>query len=203
MPPKCLFPKEGSWPALITVPSCAKHNNGNSTADEYLKFILGASTSNIPNPIRSGVTRGAIRLAQKRSRNLHLYGLRWDRNTLVIEKDFPLNFELLSMCLEKIARGLYFHHHCGQRKLLGELKACPLFIPVDASLAPELASTVREIQEWTAKDFEQLPILGPHQEIFAYQIIDLPQTLLISMQFYGMHRASVMAHQTAAIKLMT
>jgi hypothetical protein len=122
-----LFPKEGIWPALITVPSCAKHNNGNSTADEYLKFILGASTSNIPNPIRSGVTRGAIRLAQKRSRNLHLYGLRWDRNTLVIEKDFPLNFELLSMCLEKIARGLYISSPLRPTETLGRLEGLSAF----------------------------------------------------------------------------
>lgn len=201
VPPKCLFPKGEDWPELITVPSCVKHNNENSTADEYLKFILGASTSNIPDPIRSGVARSAIRIAQKRSRNLHRYGLQWDRDTLVIEKDFPLNFELLSTCLEKIARALYFYHHCGQRKLLGALKVIPLFIPVDASLAPELASVVSEVQAWTAQDFENLPRLGPHQEIFAYQVIDLPKSVVISMQFYGAHRVSAMAHRSSITML--
>ncbi len=191
VPPKCLFPKGSDWSRLMTVPSCVAHNNANSKADEYLKFLLGASTSNIPGVITSSAARSVIRLAQMRSGNLHRYGLRWSSEELVMEKDFPLNFELLSTCLEKVARALYFHHHRGQRKLLGNLKVCPLFIPVEPRIAPELASAVCEIRALTALDFEQQPRRGSHQEIFAYQVIEAQGIVVVNMEFYGAHRARV------------
>lgn len=192
VPPKCLFPKGSDWSRLMTVPSCVKHNNANSKADEYLKFLLGASASNIPSEIRSGAARSAIRLAQRRSCNLHRFGLRWDSEALAIEKDFPLNFELLSACLEKMARALYFYHYCGQRKLLGGLQVWPLFIPVEPGGTLAFASAVCEVRVSTALDFEQLPRLGSHQEIFAYQVIEASGIVVVNMEFYRAHRASVM-----------
>ncbi len=192
VPPKCLFPKGGDWSRLMTVPSCITHNNANSKADEYLKFLLGASASNIPGAITSSTARSVIRLAQMRSGNLHSYGFRRDGKGLVIENDFPLNFELLSACLKKMARALYFHHHCGQRKLLSDLTVWPLFIPVEPRVAPKLASAVSEVRAQTTLDFEQLPRLGPHQEVFAYQVIEAPGIVVVNMEFYGAHRASIM-----------
>jgi hypothetical protein len=72
------------------------------------------------------------------------------------------------------------------------LKVCPLFIPIDASVAPELAAAVCEVRASTALDFQQLPKLGTHQEIFAYQVIDTPKTVVINMEFYGSQWVSVM-----------
>ncbi|MBU9401811.1 hypothetical protein [Burkholderia multivorans] len=111
VPPKCLFPKGSDWSRLMTVPSCVAHNNANSKADEYLKFVLGAIAPNIPNAITSSAARSVVRLAQMRAGNLHRYGFRWDRKALVINDPFQLDFELLSACLQKVARALYFHHH--------------------------------------------------------------------------------------------
>ena len=51
---------------------------------------------------------GAVFLGNNRSGNLHRFGLRWDSEALVIEEDFPLNFELLSACLKKVARERWF-----------------------------------------------------------------------------------------------
>lgn len=191
VPPKCLFPKASGWSKLMTVPSCRAHNNATSKADEYLKFLLGASSSSVPGAIRRSAARSAVRLAQMNSRSLHRYGLQKERNTLVIEKDFPLDFELLSACLKKMARALYFYHHCGRQKLLINLDVWPLFIPIDPLVAPELASEVREIGTRTAIDFEQHPRLGSHQEIFAYQVIESPEMVIVNMEFYGADRASV------------
>ncbi|ASJ84917.1 hypothetical protein OFL75_09370 [Pseudomonas aeruginosa] len=196
VPPKCLFPKGSDWSKLMTVPSCVTHNNATSKADEYLKFLLGASASNIPATIRSSTARSVVRLAQRRSGNLHRYGFRWDSEALVIEKDFLLNFELLSACLQKMARALYFYHHRGRRKLLDDLTVWPLFIPVAPNVAPELASAVCEVRASTALDFQQLPKLGAHQEIFAYQVIEALGVVVINMEFYGSHRASVMGAAT-------
>lgn len=192
VPPRCLFPKGRDWSRLITVPSCVIHNNANSKADEYLKLLLGASTSNIPADIVRSTARSVIRLAHKRSANLRRYGFRWDSDTLVIENDFPLDFELLRACLAKIARAIYFYHHCGRQKLHGDLEVWPLFIPLDPSVPPELASAVSQIQAWTSLDFEQLPRLGSHKEIFAYQVIESAEIVVINMEFYGAHQASVM-----------
>ncbi|HGL6719745.1 hypothetical protein NTJ56_10290 [Burkholderia contaminans] len=192
VPPKCLFPKGAEWSRLMTVPSCATHNNDNSRADEYLKFLLGAIASDIPNAIRSSAARSVVRLALRRSGVLDRYGFRWDRNALVIDDPFKINFELLSACLQKIARALYFHHHGGRHKLLGDLYACPLFIPIDPAVAPDLASSISKVRASTAQNFEQLPKLGSHQEIFAYQVIETPEAIIINMEFYGAHRASVL-----------
>ncbi len=196
VPPKCLFPKGGDWPGLITVPSCVTHNNGNSKADEYLKFLFGAIASNIPGSITSSTARSVIRLAQMGSGNLHRYGLERDGEALVIGKDFPLDFELLSACLAKIARAIYFHHQHCQRKLLGGLHVCPLFIPVDPRVAPELASALAEVRASTALDFEQHPKQGLHQEVFAYQVFERPERVFVNMEFYRAHRVSVMGLAT-------
>lgn len=192
VPPKCLFPKGGDWPALIKVPSCAAHNNDKSKADEYLKFLLGATAAEIPEDIRASTARGALRLAEMRSSNLHRYGFQWEGEALAIDKPIPIDIKLLRASLEKIARGLYFHHHGGRSKLLGDLIATPLFIPVDPEVDPELSSALDLIRESTAVSFEQRAKLGPHPEIFAYQIIETPADVTVSMEFYGAHRAMVL-----------
>lgn len=191
VPPKCLFPKGSDWSKLITVPSCVAHNNANSKADEYLKFLLGAIASNIPAAITSSAARSIVRLVQMRAGNLHRYGFRWDSKVLVIDDPFQLDFVLLSACLKKMARALYFHHHCGRRKLLCELHVWPLFIPVDPEVAPELASAVSKVRASTARDFQQLPRLGAHQDIFAYQINEVQEFVVVNMEFYGAHWVSV------------
>ncbi|RQR79179.1 hypothetical protein DIE11_17440 [Burkholderia sp. Bp9012] len=73
------------------------------------------------------------------------------------------------------------------------MRGCPLFIPIDPEKAPELAAHVRVVQASAALDFEQLPRLGAHQEIFAYQIREAGDTVFINMEFYGRHRATALA----------
>ena len=192
VPPKCLFPKGSDWPGLMTVPSCAAHNNANSKADEYLKFLLGAITSDIPEEIRSSTARGAVRLAQMRSRNLHRYGFQWEGEALAIDKPIPIDIELLTASLEKIARGLYFYHCGGRSKLLGDLIATPLFIPIKPQVDPQLSSALEVVMSWATASFEERPKFGPHPEIFAYQIVEMPASVIVTMEFYGAHRAAVL-----------
>ena len=198
VPPKCLFPKGSNWPRLMTVPSCVTHNSATSKADEYLKFLLGAIASHIPDAIRSSVARGAVRLAKKRSRDLHRYGLEWEGDALSIDKPIPLDFELLSACLKKIARALYFYHHRGKRKLLFDLQVWPLFIPVDPKINPRLTLAVDNVRAWSDLKFEQWPKFGSHQEIFAYQITEEPNLVIVNMEFYGAQRAAVMGSAGSA-----
>lgn len=127
-----------------------------------------------------------------KSRNLHRKGIRWEGDELVIENDFELDLELLSLGLKKIARGIYFHHHQGRRKLLGELKAWPTFIAEDPTAPPDLVSEVRKIRAFTDTDFKELPKHGKYQDVFAYQIIETAEIVVVNMEFYGINRASVM-----------
>ncbi|SFL49701.1 MULTISPECIES: hypothetical protein [Rugamonas] len=199
VPPKCLFPKGGDWSGLMTVPSCVAHNNAHSKADDYLKFLLGAIALNIPGAITSSAARSVVRLAQMGSGNLHKYGFHRNGDVLVIDNVFSLDFELLSACLEKMARAIYFYHLSGRRKLLGDLQVWPLFIPIDPRIAPELASAVATVQASTAQDFEQHAKLGLHQDIFAYQVFEGPGSVAINMEFYRGHRVSVMGVAEQAV----
>ncbi|MEA9913981.1 hypothetical protein VDQ16_21270 [Xanthomonas campestris pv. campestris] len=191
VPPKCLFPKEDDWSQLMTVPSCKAHNEATSKADEYLKFLLGAIASDIPETVRRSVARGTVRLAQKRSRNLHRFGFRWERDALAIDGTFLLEFELLSTSLKKMARALYFLHHAHRRKLLIDLAVWPLFIPVGPEADPKFSLLVEVFRVWADMKFKELPKSGTHQEIFAYQVIEEPTFVVVNMEFYGVHRASV------------
>lgn len=189
VPPKCLFPKGGE-PSVGPVPSCTAHNNANSKADEYLRFLLGAVASNVPDAISRGAARSAVRLALRGSSNLQRYGFQWEGKALAIGKPMPIDIELLSVCLKKMARAVFFDFHHGQQKLLGDLLVCPLFIPIDPLVAPELASAVDKVRASTALDFAQHPKLGLRQDIFAYQVLEKPGRIAINMEFYGVHRVS-------------
>jgi hypothetical protein len=187
VPPKCLYPKGGGWSNLMTVPSCAEHNNAKSTADEYLKFLLGEIGQGTPHAITRSAARGAIRQTALGRGNLRKFGFLWDGKVLVIDDPISIDFELLSPGLAKVARATYFYHHLGRRKLLGDLLVCPLFIPIDPTVAPELASAVSVVSAATAMDFGQSPKLGPHQEIFAYQVFEGEDKVTINMELYKGH----------------
>ncbi len=177
----------------MTVPSCRLHNNATSSADDYLKFLLGAVPPNVPDAIRSSAARTAVRMAQKKSRILSRYGLSMHGEAVNIEETFRLNTDLLGMSLKKMARALYFHRHHGQRKLLVTLFACPLFIPIDSSVDPEFADAVDTVRKRAASDFDQNKKRGWHQEIFAYQVLEGPDAVFVNMEFYGAHRVAVIA----------
>lgn len=87
----------------MTVPSCRLHNNATSPADDYLKFVLGAISPNVPAAIRSDVARGAIRMVQRKSRTLPRYGLSMDGEAVNIEETMPLDIESLATSLKNQA----------------------------------------------------------------------------------------------------
>lgn len=196
VPPKCLFPKGRLWSRLTTVPSCPAHNNATSKADEYLRFLLGAVMTPVPDAIKLGAARSTVRLAVKRSNNLAQYGFQWEGEVLDIGKDFLLNTELLNACLEKMARALYFHHHGGQRKLTGQLHVLPLFIPLASNAEWNFAFGVALARTVVADHFQHGLRLGDHQEMFAYQFIEAAGLLQVNMQFYETHHASVICVET-------
>lgn len=191
VPPKCLFPRNMDRSRLITVPSCSKHNNDTSQADEYLKFLLGAIASDVPPSIIASAARGAVRLAEKRSRNIQRFGFKWDEQTLVIGNEFTVDIELLRAGLEKMARALYFDHHGGHRKLRIPLHVLPLFLPVDNASDVHFRADVERLRSQTAQDMERYPKAGGHQQIFAYQMFESSTTVMMNMQFYGGHHAAV------------
>jgi hypothetical protein len=198
VPPQCLFPDGGEWNKLITVPSCAEHNNKASQADEYLKFMLAAGAENAPKPILEGAVRGLVRLVERESPSLARYGSEREGNTVTVLPDFPLDFELLSSCLDKIARGLYFHHHGKRIKLRTPLEVHPIFIPLSPDGDLHFRSMVRRIRAATATYFASQPKLGGHPEVFAYQIIEDDHVVVVNMEFYAQHWVAVMGLKSPA-----
>lgn len=191
VPPKCLFPKGADWSGLITVPSCAAHNNATSAADEYLKFLLGAVVPGVPDAITSSAARDAVRLALRGSRKIHRFGFAWVGKALDIGQTFTIDYGLLSMCLSRVARALYFHHTDHRQKLLCDLHVWPLFIPLKSHPDPSFVATVESIRALIARDFATFPKHGPHQEAFAYQIVKKYGVTIVNMKFYGKHWFSV------------
>jgi len=79
VPPRSFCPAGKDWNRLMTVPSCRLHNNATSPADDYLKFVLGAISPNVPAAIRSDVARGAVRMVQRKiwAVQMRSAGTRW------------------------------------------------------------------------------------------------------------------------------
>lgn len=122
VPPRCLFPRPKDIGGedllkgkLITVPSCDDHNLQRSKDDEHLWYVLSMceSVKEAALPLADGRLKRAI----KRNPSLLLRIMR-DAKPATIS-DASGSFETLELTadgarlnssLEKIGRGLYFHH---------------------------------------------------------------------------------------------
>ncbi|MDD3483172.1 hypothetical protein [Azovibrio restrictus] len=119
VPPMALFPK-GSFSNTkpIIVPSCAEHNQKISKADEYLKFILAASSKSAPTAVIKSTVRGIVRHIKNNSKCLPKFGVKGKGKKALLNESIPVNLELLNKALEKIARGIYFHQSGGKKSFL-------------------------------------------------------------------------------------
>lgn len=199
VPPKCLFPSEDKGVSnLITVPSCAAHNNKQSKADEYLRFILASSTSNQSEEVSQTTIRGIVRLLEMGSKSLEQFGIDRTGEEVALDGDAPVDNELLNSCLEKIARGIYHHHHNLKKKLRGKLLVCTAFLGGDPAYDPENYERLTKLAIMAHQDLNQRPILGEHPNTFGYQIIEDIQLVTVNMVFYGDRVVSVMSLPTGA-----
>lgn len=197
VPPKRLFP-EGLFSTTkpIIVPSCAEHNQEKSQADEYLKFVLASSSEFTPADVLRSTVRGLTRHIRNNSKSLSNFGIERKGEEVFIDGSAPISFELLNEALEKIARGIYYHHSKGEKKLLGRLFVSPLFLGVDPLASTEECEGIMNIYSITKQDMEEHEMIGEFKEIFAYQVIEVADMVVINMKFYISKIVSVMHLKT-------
>lgn len=197
VPPRALFPT-GSFSNAkpIIVPSCAEHNQQKSQSDEYLKFILNASSEFAPSDVQGSTVRGLIRHATRRSKCLQDFGFEQRGQELITDGSAPVDFGLLNAALEKIARGIYFHHSNGEKKLLGRLLVCPIFLGIDPLTGPTERERLMQIGCDTIQDMKKMEMLGEFKELFCYQVIEDAGMIVINMKFYVDRIVSVMHSKT-------
>lgn len=196
VPPKCLFPESKDVGGLnlrkdlITVPSCAAHNSGKSSDDEFLMMSLAGIVGN--NSIGYRHWTGKVDRALRRSsyRVLNSSVLKPKRiERLVTDGNQFLDviwgtpdFSRLYKCFEHVLRGLYFHDF--GRRFEGEVRVMPGFVKHE----PGHAQTWQKLIEARyLYDADSMPRSGSNPEVFYYQRFPADQFGLIAyrLSLYG------------------
>lgn len=125
VPPQCLFPEDKDLPSgvhlrrnLITVPSCAEHNSKKCKDDEYLMYTL---VMNLPTN-GTAFQQFSTKVTRAMGRNPSLIRRLLGKITHLIVEDtktgawfrtigYEIDADRFYGVLEKVARGLYFHHY--------------------------------------------------------------------------------------------
>ena len=182
-PPKCLFPKQRDLPSginlrnqLITVPSCARHNQQRSSNDEYLLYTLViniASNDIAQNHFFSGIMRGI-------NRNPTLIQRYTSDSVPVVIEDIltgkadstiaiKIEYKRFKESIDNIIRAIYFNNF--NEKLLTEITIFPEFMLL--TLDPENVSSndiISEISNASDVFFSGSEFQGSNPGVFKYQI---------------------------------
>jgi hypothetical protein len=199
VPPKCFFPeykdlKKDHRRNLITVKACKDHNLGTSKDDEYLLVVICAHWLN--NSIGDDQARAKVLRALKNSPGLYrrFFGP-GKTGRLIIDNELfhtaPVDRERFESSMEKIARGIYFHHF--RQKWTGSvlIDSSHLYPLLDSSTPDELVQTLSMMQR-TIGQLRQVmldePKYGANPGVFYYQMgPDMnrqPSDTIIRMVFY-------------------
>jgi hypothetical protein len=157
-----------------------------------LKFILASSAEVVPTDVRKGVARSFVRHVKNPDASLHRFGAERTYQGLSIGRSAPVDADLLEQALGKVARGIYYHHHHGLKKLLGEVEVHPIFLGIMDNAPAEVRQDFGILSNLVADDLRSFPICGQHQDVFAYQVFDSPAFVTVNMLFYGTKVALVM-----------
>ncbi|WP_128099406.1 hypothetical protein [Paracidovorax avenae] len=168
-----------------------EHNEKKSSSDEYLKFVLASSSEFTPSDVLGSTVRGLMRHVINDSKSLPSFGIERTGQKVFIEGSAPVNFKHLNESLEKVARGVYYHHSNG-KKLLGRLVVFPIFLGIHPLANPEERKRLKIIESHTMQDMEEYEMLGEFKEFFSYQVIENSEILVINMNFYATKTVSVM-----------
>jgi hypothetical protein len=183
VPPKAIFPKPRPE-NLIRVPACTDCNNGASVYDDLFKVYLSmqvAGQSEISSRLFREKTARTLKhnrklltqLAEK-SKELHIEN---ENGNLVTRTGVLWDSEAHDIVMERIIRGLYFHHK-------GNV------LPSDTILRVQWLHGIPEDTESKLHLFTEATI-GNDQVIYKYFIYDKdPRFSLWLFEFYGAHWAS-------------
>ncbi|MEK7951004.1 hypothetical protein [Luteolibacter soli] len=194
VPPRCIFPEtkdvqENLRQNLITVPSCDLHNSQKSDDDAFLLVSLAGIIGNNSIGYRQKITkvnralkRSAFRLLHESLSNPRIELLEYGPNQFVDVIWGTPDYDRLSTCFDRIARGLHFHHFgtkfTGRTRTLLGYTANPKANPREFQ---------RFICEKVASELKDKPRLGANPEVFSFQFTDPDHfgLFVVHLQFYG------------------
>ena len=170
---------------MITVPACADCNNGANQADERFRVFLAASTAYFHDDATRLWREEAMRTLQANARLAREFGANWgtaqvrqEDGTTVEQPLFRWPVSAYTPVVERIVRGLYYHHF---RRVLGKHAACDAY-PL-TNLPDEF---MRNTGDWPQDE------VGA--DIFRYRYGCAPEEPLRSfwvLQFFQHHWAAV------------
>jgi len=194
VPPQCFFPEKKDLPHgvnlrrnLITVPSCIEHNTKKSKDDEYVRFIVVSHIGNNLVAANLFLTK-ILRAIERRPALRSVY----NAETKAIVSDgvkamaFKVNTSRYNTTMQKIMRGLYFHHY-------GEQCSLKIMVQTPALLAlkdcdPQMVINMKKTLMAKATSFlnESSDKYGDNPEVFYYQIHREvhESSLFVKMVFY-------------------
>ena len=198
-PPSRFFPERGSGiSTLLSVPSCSEHNSGKSARDEYLRFVLAATTNRLDREILDRASRGIARLANRGSKNLAKFGLQLsndESSDYVTDGTAPVDQRAIVDALSAVARATYYYNSQLSKKLPSPLKVFPIFLGIDPDCSDERQKQLAYIEACSLQDLSELPICGTNKDVFAYQVIEGDDIIIVNMIFYDQKLACVIAEK--------
>lgn len=194
IPPKCIFPEQKDVGVdyrknLITVPACDNHNLKTSLDDEYLMGVLAFHWRNNKAAYKQSTTK-IKRAFQRNKRYYNLFFgaskhqlLFWNGEQLITA---PVDIDRFSFIMQKIARGIYYHHF--NRKWLGDISIRPISLVAiyDRDPGPIITPLIQITQQMKLLCSKQ-PLNGANPDIFYYQVAhnNPPTHTIMRLVFYG------------------
>lgn len=182
---------------LIQVPSCDAHNLEKSHEDQFVQsavtiIALALGRGSDPHPF----IERHLRKMHPRVRAAFFENAKLVQTTsgpmYSIQPDIPT----ISRIMEFTARGIYYHEKGWAKRWPG---ACviesPHFLRSDSTptTGTKIASyAIGGLTELYRRGHPEAALRGPHTQVFAYQILEVGERLMMRLTFYGSFH--VLAH---------
>lgn len=193
VPPKSFFPKSDR-DSLITVPACVKHNGGKSDDDEYFFQIICMqiqANEKGQDIATNKAVRGVLRnrkITKDLASNATQVYIDEDR-TGQLKPTFAFKFddEKLDNSISSICKALYYYEF--HKVFIGDIKTYYEFqISLDEDSIKQ-NQEFEKIRHLINKNFSNIEKKGKNQDVFYYQVMEIPKglefSLAIRLCFYG------------------
>lgn len=220
-PPKGLFPRLSDMPSdylgpdprtnLITVPSCAVHNNSKSQSDAYASKAIATLALCLSDSLNDQLIekfpfiRKVIETVQ-RGRKLRRDFIDQAQPLLTVDAvSVSVEIQTINQVVESAARAIYFHES-GWAKQWPEhcLVVSPHFFHEDLRRPKNLDGIERMLDRFDSDNVKRQVNAyerGAHPSIFRYQLIEVPggRVLVMRLVFYEIVNFLVMTGGTAQL----
>jgi hypothetical protein len=175
--------------ARDTVPSCEQHNSAKSSDDEFLLVSLAGIVGNNSigylhkfTKVNRAIYRSSFALLEQAMKNPRLEALEFGPNQFIDVIWGTPDYERLTACFDRIARGLHLAHF--EQKFVGSTRT---LLGYTRNNEPNPAEFQRFIRDKVELELHDKPRIGTNPEVFTFQFTDRDQfgLYLVHLQFYG------------------